>query len=137
MAQTDRKALVAFYRATDGANWNNSTGWDTAVDLSDWYGIKTNDQGRVVKLGLYDNNLRGINCLPYEVFVVHSCGVFDLSQEFGDRKWSFHEIARFAGSHNVVFLVRTPRVLRLSTPCTSNRRSTSKLCARRCCTRRS
>ena len=64
MAQTDRKALVAFYIATDGPSWKRKTNWDTDVDLSDWYGVTANDQGRVMRLVLFNNNLRGIYGLP-------------------------------------------------------------------------
>lgn len=59
MAQTDRDALLALYNATDGANWENSTNWNTDAVLSDWYGVEVNDQGRVVSLSLYVNNLQG------------------------------------------------------------------------------
>lgn len=60
MAQKDREALVALYNATGGPNWNESTGWDAEIDLSDWFGVKTNGQGRVVELALAGNNLEGI-----------------------------------------------------------------------------
>eukprot|EP00752_Nemacystus_decipiens_P017045 g15262.t1 len=59
MAQTDREALVALYIATDGPNWENKTNWDTDADLSAWFGVTANDQGRVVELSLSGNNLRG------------------------------------------------------------------------------
>ena len=60
MAQTDRAALVALYDATDGPYWKNKTHWGTHADLSDWYGVTANEQGRVVELSLGANNLRGI-----------------------------------------------------------------------------
>ena len=60
MAQTDRDALAALYNATDGACWTNNTNWGSGAPLSDWYGVKANDQGRVVELSLNSNNLRGI-----------------------------------------------------------------------------
>ena len=60
MAPTDRDVLVALYNATDGPNWKNKTNWDTNADLSDWYGVEADDQGRVVKLSLSANKLRGI-----------------------------------------------------------------------------
>ncbi|CAM9947523.1 unnamed protein product [Hapterophycus canaliculatus] len=59
MAQTDREALAALYHATGGPNWKNSTDWDTDADLSDWHGVTTNGQGRVVDLDLHENNLQG------------------------------------------------------------------------------
>ncbi|CAM9381152.1 unnamed protein product [Ectocarpus sp. 12 AP-2014] len=60
MAQTDREALVALYNATGGPNWKQDGNWNTDADLSQWHGIKTNDQGRVVALSLNSNNLQGI-----------------------------------------------------------------------------
>eukprot|EP00752_Nemacystus_decipiens_P005484 g4965.t1 len=59
MVQTDREALVALYDATDGPNWAIKTNWGSDAPVSDWYGVKANDQGRVVELSLEANNLRG------------------------------------------------------------------------------
>ncbi|CAN0127637.1 unnamed protein product [Scytosiphon promiscuus] len=59
MAQTDRDVLVAIHHATSGANWYQNTNWNTDADLSDWHGVEVNDQGRVVGLILYSNNLQG------------------------------------------------------------------------------
>lgn len=60
MAQTDREALLALYLSTDGPNWSDKTNWGTDADLSDWHGVRVNDEGRVVGLRLSFNNLRGI-----------------------------------------------------------------------------
>ena len=59
MARTDHDVLLVLYRSTDGANWINNTNWDTDVDLSKWYGVDTNDEGRVVNLSLGRNRLQG------------------------------------------------------------------------------
>ncbi|CAM9985878.1 unnamed protein product [Ectocarpus sp. 12 AP-2014] len=59
MAHTDRDALVSLYNATGGANWKQKANWDTGADLSQWCGIKVDDQGRVVELNLFWNNLQG------------------------------------------------------------------------------
>ena len=56
---TDRAALVALYNATGGANWTNSTNWLTNEALSEWYGVTTDENGRVTALDLYDNELSG------------------------------------------------------------------------------
>lgn len=61
MAHADRDALVALYNATGGATWKEKTNWDTGADLSQWCGIKVDDQGRVVELNLFWNNLQGIH----------------------------------------------------------------------------
>ena len=52
-------ALHALYNATDGANWTNSDNWLSDTPLSDWHGIKTDDDGRVTEIYLIGNNLDG------------------------------------------------------------------------------
>ena len=55
----DRAALVALYNATDGPNWVNNTNWLTDRPMGAWYGVTTDDDGRVTELGLHGNELRG------------------------------------------------------------------------------
>ena len=55
----DRAALIVLYEATDGPNWVNSENWLTDPPLGDWYGVDTDDSGRVVRLDLYNNDLTG------------------------------------------------------------------------------
>ncbi len=66
--ETDRQALVALYRATDGANWVNNANWLSERPLDEWYGVTTDDDGRVIELEMYtladgvyvrSNGLRG------------------------------------------------------------------------------
>ena len=52
-------ALQALYDATDGADWTNRDNWLTDAPLSDWHGIKTNDEGRITEIYLIGNNLEG------------------------------------------------------------------------------
>ncbi|CAM9177444.1 unnamed protein product [Ectocarpus sp. 8 AP-2014] len=59
MALTDRDALVALFRSTGGASWDKKDNWDTAAEIATWSGVQVNDEGRVVKLRLKSNNLRG------------------------------------------------------------------------------
>jgi hypothetical protein len=61
----DRAALQALYDATGGSGWDNRSNWGSSGDLGNWYGVETNSQGRVVRLNLADNNLRGE--LPAEI----------------------------------------------------------------------
>ena len=56
---SERAALVAFYNATSGANWADNTGWLTNAPLGQWYGVTTDDSGRVTELILNDNGLSG------------------------------------------------------------------------------
>ena len=67
-SQTDRRALVALYRATDGPNWVENTNWLSGRPLGEWFGVTTDADGRVIELELYtladgvyvrSNGLRG------------------------------------------------------------------------------
>lgn len=55
----ERETLVKLYNATDGENWSNKDGWLSERPLGAWYGVRTNENGRVKKLILHENNLRG------------------------------------------------------------------------------
>ena len=57
--QSDRAILVALYEATDGANWRSNTNWLSDKPLSEWYGVDTDDNGRVIQLLLSSNELSG------------------------------------------------------------------------------
>lgn len=57
IAGTDREVLLALYQSTGGDNW--ADGWKKAR-RSNLYGVELNNNGRVVKLCLGLNNLRGI-----------------------------------------------------------------------------
>ena len=59
-AATDRAALEAVYRATGGDHWTNNDDWLSAAPLGDWYGVGTNEQGRVIglRLGGWDETAR-------------------------------------------------------------------------------
>lgn len=56
---SDRSALIHFYHATDGPNWKNDTNWLTAKPLEEWHGISVNSAGNVVRIWLFDNDLKG------------------------------------------------------------------------------
>ena len=55
----ERAALVAFFNATDGANWTNHHNWLTDEPLATWYGVTTDGSGHVTELRLPDNRLSG------------------------------------------------------------------------------
>ena len=57
--ETDREALVALYNATDGPNWANEHYWLSGASIREWYGVTTDDNGRVTWLWLYGNQLSG------------------------------------------------------------------------------
>ena len=55
----DRAVLVELYNATDGANWADNTNWLSDKPMRTWYGVTTDDEGRVAELSLSDNQLSG------------------------------------------------------------------------------
>ena len=59
VAATDREALVAFYNATDGSNWERQDNWLTDAALAEWYGVVADSDGQVRWLRLSDNGLKG------------------------------------------------------------------------------
>jgi len=65
VASPDRAALEAFYHATDGPSWTNSTGWLTDAPVDDWHGVTADSAGRVVGLHLQSNRLAG--AIPSEL----------------------------------------------------------------------
>jgi len=69
----DWTALKALYESTDGDNWINNTNWHkiiyasdaTDCNLSNVYGLHVNSNGRVIVIGLFNNQLKGN--LPSEI----------------------------------------------------------------------
>ena len=59
ISRRDRNALIALYRATDGANWTNNENWLSNRPLDEWYGVTTGSGGRVTWIELSENGLRG------------------------------------------------------------------------------
>ena len=59
MDSDDRRVLLEFLRATNGSSWWRNDGWGTNDNISTWYGVEVDDEGRVVKLNLGGNNLKG------------------------------------------------------------------------------
>lgn len=52
-------ALVAFYNATNGANWTDNDGWLANTTPCDWFGVSCNSENRVSVLVLNVNGLDG------------------------------------------------------------------------------
>ena len=61
----DRQILVDFYNGRNGPAWTYNTNWLTEAPLDDWYGVYTDDAGRVTTLSLNALNLRGL--IPLEL----------------------------------------------------------------------
>ena len=56
----DRDILISLYHSMDGPNWKDNTNWlseDRHVD--GWFGVNTDEEGRVTSLNLGGNNLHG------------------------------------------------------------------------------
>jgi len=62
--EQDSLALIKFYEATGGNNWERSTNWLSSEPISEWIGV-TVVEDRVQKLSFYANNLEGT--LPVEI----------------------------------------------------------------------
>ena len=58
-AGTDRAALIAFYNATNGANWTRNDNWLSAAPIGEWHGVTTDAGGRVIRIVLLFNRLNG------------------------------------------------------------------------------
>ena len=57
--RAELEALQALYNFTNGDSWDNSENWLTDAPFAEWYGIQTDDEGRVIGIYLSDNNLKG------------------------------------------------------------------------------
>lgn len=62
---SDRDALAAIHKWTNGREWRNSENWLSDAPLDDWYGVTADGTDRVTDLDLSDNNLSGT--LPLEL----------------------------------------------------------------------
>lgn len=56
---TDRDTLVALYQATNGTRWQKNRNWLSNAPIGTWYGVTTDDSGRVTELDLSQNELNG------------------------------------------------------------------------------
>lgn len=79
----DRAVLQALYRATNGDEWEDPDGmpmnmnWNTPAHLNTWYGVTTNNAGRVTALHLDNNNLSGF--IPSALGGLTDLQILDLS----------------------------------------------------------
>ncbi len=94
----EAEALTAFYHASGGPDWKSDQNWLTDVQLGDWYGVSTDDEGRVFGLFLRDNSLSGeisseLSNLPHLTRL-----------EFGDNSLTGGIPAELSGLANLVWL---------------------------------
>ncbi|MYG84233.1 MAG: hypothetical protein F4192_02985, partial [Gemmatimonadetes bacterium] len=55
----ERVALITLYNAAGGPNWTNSTNWLSEEPLGTWLGITVDEDGRVTRIELANNQLSG------------------------------------------------------------------------------
>ncbi len=77
----EREALVAFYEATDGPNWNRSDNWLTNVPINGWYGVTVDRGGHVTRLELSYNGVKGV--IPAELGGLPNLRVLELNGNWG------------------------------------------------------
>ena len=59
LPENDRDVLEILYDRGRGDGWTDTTNWLSDAPLSEWAGVETDDSGRVARLSLRNNNLRG------------------------------------------------------------------------------
>ena len=78
----DRAALRVIYETNNGGSWKKRNNWlpprGNLFASSNWHGVKTNSNGRVSELELYDNNLVG--GLTNALEAMHNLVRIDFSQ---------------------------------------------------------
>ena len=75
---SDREVLEILYASTGGENWTDTTNWMSDEPLSEWYGVQTNETGKVVGLSLANNNLTG--SIPDELGELGDLATLDLGR---------------------------------------------------------
>ena len=77
VADEPRHALLYLYVVLGGSGWTNSNNWGTEAPLDTWYGVATDERGRVIELDLSDNGLTG--SIPPELARLATLVVLNLS----------------------------------------------------------
>lgn len=85
-ADGDRLVLHEFYAAMGGPSWKRRDNWLSSLPLQRWYGVTTDENGRIKGIELVSNNMNGTNkirrrllllCLRRRLFNVNS-GAWDI-----------------------------------------------------------
>ena len=74
---SDRQVLDTLFRVTGGETWTDTTNWLSDEPLSEWFGVETNEAGKVTGLSLGGNNLAG--SIPAVVAELDDLVTLDLS----------------------------------------------------------
>ena len=73
-----REELVELFEALRGEYWTRRDNWGTDAPIDEWYGVTTDEGGRIVKLELSNNGLQG--SIPPDIARLRYLEVLDLSQ---------------------------------------------------------
>jgi hypothetical protein len=60
LISVEQLALEILYDATNGDSWTDSTGWKTASDLDNWFGVTATSSTVVTVVSLASNSLAGV-----------------------------------------------------------------------------
>ena len=74
----EEDVLAALFEATNGPGWSNRSGWLGDAPVSEWFGVLTDEGGRVTGLHLNGNNLGGT--LPFELGDLARLASLDLGE---------------------------------------------------------
>ena len=74
---TEREVLERLYDATEGESWADNGKWLSNAPLGEWYGVESDDSGRVVGVRLAENELSG--AIPSELGDLGSLESLDLA----------------------------------------------------------
>lgn len=75
--RSERSILESFYKALDGDKWEHKENWLSDKPLNEWYGITTDEEGKVVKIQLSDT-MRGKSPCKSQIFKETSILAFKL-----------------------------------------------------------
>lgn len=58
---TDKEVLMKIYEDLNGKNWGErfNKNWGSELPLDEWYGVEVNEEGRVTKLSLSSDSVKG------------------------------------------------------------------------------
>ena len=76
VAAGERAVLLHLHAVFGGSDWTNNANWGTDAPLSTWYGVTTDEEGRIAGLELNENGLTG--SIPPELATLSQLRTLDL-----------------------------------------------------------